>query len=446
MQPSPSVGVVESHLLQLLDRAVDLHGSGQIQQAITIYRLVLAQEPQQPMALHFLGIALHQQGDTSTGIDYLRQSCTLQPDNPAWYNDLGNVLFSDEQFDEASQAYIDALELDPHNCQVWNNLGAARLQCDDSSAAIMAFEQAVQLDPEFAPALIHLGNIYEAQGDKLTSAGYQCRAFVLPPLEGKSKEMLGISFYFLGRLPEAAALYRQWLDEEPHNPIAAHMTAACSQTAVPQRASNSYIEHYFDRYAETFNATLTDKLGYRGPQLMRDGLLAIANPTSQYDILDLGCGTGLCAPKVADFARSLIGVDLSAKMLEQARAHGAYDQLIKQEICVYLSTKTAAFDIILAADTVIYFGDLRVVIAAVANALRPGGHLIFTIEAMEGDTQAAVQGFQLHASGRYRHAKAYVTATLAQAGLNVLHIADTVLREEIRRPVLGMLVTAQRAQ
>ena len=445
MQSSSSAGV-ESNLLQLLDRAVGLHGEGQIAQAIAIYRMVLAQEPQQPIALHFLGIGLHQQGDSVAGVDYIRQSCALQSDNPAWHNDLGNVLFAIQQFDEASQAYVDALELNPHDFQVWNNLGAARLQCNDSTAAITAFEQAVQLNPEFAPALIHLGNIYEAQGDKLTSAGYQCRAFVLPPLEGKSKEMLGISFYFLGRLAEAAAVYRQWLDQEPDNPIASHMYAACSQTAVPQRASNSYIEHYFDRYAETFNTTLTDKLGYRGPELMRNSLLGIASPAGQYDILDLGCGTGLCAPQVVDFARSLIGVDLSAKMLEQARAHDAYDQLIKQEICAYLSTQSAAFDIVLAADTVIYFGDLRAVTVAVANALRPGGHFVFTIEAVEDEAQAAASDFYLHASGRYRHTKAYVTATLAQAGLNLVHVADAVLREEIRRPVVGMLFTAQRPQ
>lgn len=446
MQSSPSAGAVESNFLQLLDRAVGLHASGDVAQAIDIYRLVLAQEQAQPIALHFLGIGLHQQGDSNAGIAYIQQSCALQPDNPAWYNDLGNVLFSLGQFEQASQAYIDALQLNPHDCQVWNNLGAAQLQCHEQAAAITAFEQAVKLDPEFAPALIHLGNIYEAQGDKLTSAGYQCRAFVLPPLEGKSKEMLGISFYFLGRLQEAAAVYRLWMEEEPGNPIAAHMYAACSQTEVPERASNSYIEHYFDRYAETFNATLTDNLAYRGPDLMREGLRAIATASRQFDILDLGCGTGLCAPKVADYARSLIGVDLSAKMLEQARRLGGYDQLVKQEICAYMNTTSASFDIILAADTVIYFGDLRAVLAAATNALRPGGYLVFTIEAIASDPQVVAEGFHLHASGRYRHAKNYVATTLAQAGLVVVNIVDTVLREEIRQPVAGMLVTAQRGQ
>jgi len=445
MQSLSSCGATDAQTLQLLDHAIDLHTSGAVEQAAQIYRQVLMQDAQEPTALHYLGIVLHQQGQNEDGIAYLRQSCDLQPDNAAWHNDLGNVLFATQQFAAAAQAYDMSLRFEPDDHEVWNNLGAAQLQGDDSAAAILSFQQALALLPDFVPALMHLGNIYEAAGDKLTSAGYQCRAYVLPPLQGKSREMLGISFYFLGRLQEAAEIYRLWMDEEPDNPIAAHMYAACSQTAVPGRASNNYIEQYFDRYADTFNANLTDSLAYRGPELMRQGLQQIAAAGAQYDILDLGCGTGLCAPIAAPYRRSLIGVDLSGKMLDQARARGGYDGLFKQEICAYMDTRKAAFDIVLAADTVIYFGDLREVLNAVARSLRPGGHIIFTIEAVEPDEASGGPGFHLHASGRYRHSKAYVSQTLQNADLLLVSLSDAVLREEIRRPVAGMLVIARRA-
>jgi predicted TPR repeat methyltransferase len=396
------------------------------------------------VALHYLGIVLHQQGQHDAGIAYVRKSCELQPCNASWYNDFGNMLFALKQFEAANEAYVDALQLNPRDHEVWNNLGFSQLQSEATAEdATFSFEQALVLMPDFVPALLHLGNIHEAAGDKMTSAGYQCRAFVLPPLEGKSKEMLGISFYFLGRLQEAAEMYRSWMDEEPDNPIATHMYAACSQVAVPGRASNAYIENYFDRYAETFNTNLLGSLAYRGPELMRQGLAHIAVPAVQYDLLDVGCGTGLCGPVAAPYARSLVGVDLSGKMLEQARLRGGYDQLIKQEISLYLASQQQAFDIVLAADTMIYFGHLDAVLVSMAAAMRPGGYFIFTVEAAD-DTLHCDTDFYLHASGRYRHRIDYVRRTLRHAGMRIESLVETVLREELRQPVAGILVIAQR--
>jgi len=434
--PEPST----AHILQ---RAISLHTAGAIEQAAQIYRDVLAVEPQQAVALHYLGIVLHQQAQHEQGLDYVRQSCALQPDNAGWHNDLGNMLFALSRFEQANQAYGSALKADPLDHEVWNNLGSSQLQCGATAEAIAAFEQALTLHPDFAPALQHLGQIYEAAGDQMLSANYQCRAFVLPPWEGKSKEMLGISFYFLGRLQEAAETYLAWMEEEPDNPIAAHMYAACSQVAVPARASDDYIEKHFDRYAETFNSNLLGSLGYRGPELLQQGLAKIGVAQRQFDVLDIGCGTGLCAPVVAPYARSLVGVDLSGKMLDQARLRGGYDQLIKQEITAYLATQQASFDILLAADTMMYFGQLDAVLGAANAALRPGGHFIFTVESVSALAGGSVD-FELHPSGRYRHTADYVRRALSAAGLQVTSLIATVLREEIRQPVAGLQIIAQR--
>lgn len=443
---SLSQGGANGALLQLLQQAIGFHTAGDLVRAEQIYRQVLAQDPVHPIALHYLGIFLHQNGQHEEGVQSIRLSCALQPDNPDWHNDLGNVLFALREFEEASEAYQASLEVQPDDHVVWNNLGSSQLQHGDSAAAIHSFEQALELAPEFGPALIHLGNIYEAAGDKMASSHYQCRAFVLPPLEGKSKEMLGISFYFLGRLQEAADIYRAWMEEEPHNPIAAHMYAACSQIEVPGRASDRYIEKHFDRYAETFNANLVDRLAYRGPELIGQGLAGIGGiggNDQQFDALDLGCGTGLCAPIVAPHVRSLVGVDLSGKMLEQAQLRGGYDQLIKQEITEYMLTRQGAFDLVLSADTLIYFGHLEQVFQAVAGALRPQGYFIFTVESV-AQSELSVAGYQLHPSGRYRHSDAYVRQMLSKAGMTALSMSEEVLREEIRQPVAGMVFVARR--
>ena len=426
-----------------LKQAIDAHTAGQLEQAAAIYEAVLEQDPIQPVALHYFGIYLHQVGRHEEAVEKLMLSCALESEDAGWQNDLGNVLFALGRFDEAEQAYGDALAIAPGDHTIWNNLGAALLQQNKAEEAAQAFQRAVEIDPEFVPALLHLGSIYEAAGDKMQASHYQCRAYVLPPLEGKSKQMLGISFYFLGRQQEAAQAYRDWLAEEPDDPIAAHMLAACSQLDVPARASDRYVESHFDRYAETFESNLLESLGYRGPSLIGEGLALAAQPARQFEAVDIGCGTGLCGPYMAPFSHTITGVDLAGKMLEKAVAGGHYAHLEKAEIVEYLGRHPLSCDLVTAADTMIYFGDLGAVFGHVAGALRQDGYFIFTVEAVTPQ-DAAPSGFCLHPSGRYRHSRDYVRQHLHNSGMEVVHDSDQTLREEIRQSVAGMLFVAKR--
>ncbi|MFJ3045838.1 tetratricopeptide repeat protein [Herbaspirillum chlorophenolicum] len=443
MQSPESLSNDNPEHLASLRQAIDAHMAGQLDAAAAVYEAVLEQDPIQPLALHYFGIYLHQVGRHDEAVEKLMLSCALESEDAGWQNDLGNVLFALGRFDEAEQAYGDALAIAPGDHTIWNNLGAAQLQQGKQEDATQSFLRVVEIDPEFVPALLHLGNIHEAAGDKMQASHYQCRAYVLPPLEGKSKQMLGISFYFLGRLQEAAQAYRAWLEEEPGNPIAAHMLAACSQLDVPERASDRYIEFHFDHYADTFESNLLESLGYRGPRLIGEGLALVTQPARQFEALDIGCGTGLCGPYMAPFAHTITGVDLAGKMLEKARAGGHYAHLEKAEIGDYLSRHPLSCDLVAAADTMIYFGDLGVVFRQVAGALRKDGYFIFTVEAVEPQ-DTAPSGFCLHASGRYRHSRDYVRQHLKNSGMEVVHDSDQILREEIRQSVAGILFVAKR--
>ena len=91
-----------------------------------------------------------------------------------------------------------------------------------------------------------------------------------------------------------------------------------------------------------------------------------------------------------------------------------------------------------------YFGRLDAALDAAALALRPGGRLIFTVEALPDDAAEAA-GYKLLLNGRYAHARAYVDACLAAAGLQPLAVESVVLRREVGEPVTGWLVAAQRS-
>ncbi|HEX8778847.1 MAG TPA: methyltransferase domain-containing protein, partial [Rhodanobacter sp.] len=163
-------------------------------------------------------------------------------------------------------------------------------------------------------------------------------------------------------------------------------------------------------------------------------------PAAALDVLDAGCGTGLCAPLLRPHARRLAGVDLSGGMVEKARQRGGYDALAVAELTAYLQERAAAWDVVLSADTLVYFGELDTVLEAAHAALRPGGWLAFSLEAEEGEPDRVT----LTASGRYRHSRAHVLRALERAGFRDIRIAEDSLRKEFGQPVRSWVVLAHR--
>ena len=208
---------------------------------------------------------------------------------------------------------------------------------------------------------------------------------------------------------------------------------------MPPRASDDFVEIAFDRFAATFDTKLA-KLDYRAPELVAVAVGdACGAPNGALRVLDAGCGTGLCGPLLAPFASRLDGVDLSARMLDQARQRQCYTTLVKAELTQHMLDNPGAFDLIASADTLCYFGDLHDVLSAAAEALRPDGVLIFSVEA-----EASGTDYKLNPHGRYSHTAGYIADAIVTAGLAVDTLADAVLRMESLRPVHGYVVTARK--
>jgi predicted TPR repeat methyltransferase len=244
----------------------------------------------------------------------------------------------------------------------------------------------------------------------------------------------------LGETSEAVKIFEDWLVEEPGDPVATHMLAACTGRDVPSRASDGFVERTFDSFAKSFEAKLA-KLSYRAPALVAAMLDEAGLPAAKrLAVLDAGCGTGLCGPVVSPYARRLIGVDLSEAMLVHARDKHVYDELQRAELTAYMRDHALAFDVIISADALVYFGDLAPVLDAAAMALRPRGRIVFTLEhAMDTDAGDAPYRLQMH--GRYSHRRGYVEQLLAGLGLEA-DIAEAELRMEAGAPVAGLVVRA----
>ncbi|MDQ3059969.1 MAG: tetratricopeptide repeat protein [Pseudomonadota bacterium] len=433
-------GTADLSLDDALRLAVFLHRTGELSNAQTLYQRILEAVPDHPDALQFLGVLSHQRGDRDAAITLIKKSIALDPGQPDRYNNLGNVLLELDRFAEATAAYQHAIALQPEHADAYNNLGAvlrAQGQLDEASAAYL---RAIELDPEHVDAHNNFGNLLSSQGRVKEAVAYYCKAITLMPHHPQSRKLLGVAYYTIGQIDAAAQVFHQWLQEEPDNPVAHHMYAACSGQDVPQRASDAYIESTFDVFAASFDAKL-GKLGYRAPELVAAALeRACAAPDRGLSILDAGCGTGLCGPLMAPYACRLVGVDLSLGMLQRARSRNIYDELVKAELQDYLANHADEFDAIISADTLVYFGTLDGVFEAACHALKPGGVLVFTVE----EAHDVGDGYRINPHGRYSHARHYVCEMMTLAGFDVEAIDMAELRMEGGKPVSGLVVTGRK--
>ncbi len=420
--------------------AILLQKSGQLVEAQEMYRRVLETAPDHPSALHYAGVLAHQQGRSDDGLALVERSLALVPDRADWHNNLGILLQSVGRLDAAIDAYERAIAIDPSHANAYSNLGVLFRATGKPSEAEAAYRTAIQLDPDHIDAYTNLGILLGGLKRTEEAAACYSKVITLRPKHKEARKLLALAHCSLGEIDEAVTIFKEWLEEEPESPIALHMLAACTGREVPARASNGFVETTFDSFAASFEAKL-ERLSYRAPALIAAALQESGvEPAKRLDVLDAGCGTGLCGALVAPYARRLTGVDLSEGMLAQAREKNVYDELAKTELTDYLRTTREAFDLIVSADALVYFGDLENVVVAAAGALRRNGLFIFTLE--HAVTAGAGVDYRLEWHGRYSHTSSYVERLLALAGLQA-EITHADLRTESGTPVAGLVVRAR---
>lgn len=441
MEPSES-GSHELTLEETVSLAILLQKNKQFAEAHEVYRRVLAAVPNHPRALHYAGVLAHQQGRNDEALALIKRSIALVPDEADWCSNLGIVFQSDNRLDSAIASYQRAIAIDPKHANAHNNLGVLLRVTGQPLEAEAAYRTAIQLDPEHIDAYTNLGILLNGLKRTEEAAACYCKVITLRPKHREARKLLALAHCMLGEIGKAVNIFEEWLNEEPEDPIAWHMLAACTGRNVPDRASNAFVESTFDSFASSFEAKL-ETLSYRAPTLVAAMLVDSGlERSNRLDVLDAGCGTGLCGAAVAPFARRLVGVDISEGMLAHAKDKHVYQKLVKAELTEYLRDNSGTFDLIVSSDTLVYFGDLKDIIVAFAGALRPNGLLVFTLEHAVGDSDDIDYRLELH--GRYSHAKSYVERLLTSFGLQS-KIIHAELRMEAGLPVQGLVIRAAKS-
>ncbi len=318
-------------------------------------------------------------------------------------------------------------------------LGRALLAADENAEALEVLRETASLAPAVAEAALALGEALLACGHLPTAIAEFERALRLEPGLPGASFALGSTWLQAGE-PKRAIEFLADLAHEP-SPLAREVAGKLAQAEAmlaAERSPQGYVRHLFDQFSANYDERMLSDLRYRAHDILRQ-LSDLIMDTSRldYTILDLGCGTGLAGEAFKDVASRLDGVDLSPRMIELARRRGIYDELIVGDLVSVLQTQTRGYDLILAADTLVYLGDLMPVLQTVERRLRPGGMFFFTLERKTGS------GYELGPKRRYRHSEAYVREQAERSGFKVNGLMECVPRIEAGIPVDGLAAALQ---
>lgn len=286
----------------------------------------------------------------------------------------------------------------------------ALLARGEVAAAADLFAQALERAPAFAAGWFALGDARERLDQRAVAVEAFARARAADP---EDRSGAGLRLARLGALDPVEAM------------------------------ASGYVRAVFDQYAPDFERALVGGLGYRGPALLRDAVLAACTETGRapyFDCaFDLGCGTGLVGEAFWKRIDWLGGVDVSAEMVAQAARKGHYNHLHIADMLAFLRDEGAeGADLVIAADVLIYVAALGPLFTEVSRVLAPGGLFAFTVETHGG--QGVVLGEKL----RYAHAAGYLRTALHAAGLAPVSFEAASIRSEGGVPVPGLLVVAER--
>ena len=379
-----------------------------------------------------LGALYGQSGRNSEAVDANQKAVVLSPQDAEVHNNLGAALKELGRLDETAASYKQATALKPDYAEAHYNLGVTLLGLGRLAEAEASYIQAIAFKPDYAEAHNNLGATLKELGRLDKTATSYIQAITLKPDYAEAHYNLGTTLKELDRLAEAEAGFTRAIVLNPEFGAAKHILASLvgkTTTTAPR----DYVEGLFDNYAAKFENSLVKNLEYKTPRAIAEIIIKSSKLDLLGSILDLGCGTGLFGVEIKQFCENLEGIDLSEKMLREAKGKNIYDKLIKEYIVDYLSNSSLNFDYFVAIDVFIYIGDLSDVFRLIKSRNKTGGKLVFSTEDCEGD------GFSLEQSGRYSHSKKYIQGLCETFGYELCHFETHALRKEKNNYIRGGL-------
>jgi predicted TPR repeat methyltransferase len=417
-----------------------LHAQGRLTEAEAALREAIKRAPADAQALSNLGNVYREMKKADEAERCYREALRHRPDYADALTNLGLVMQDLNNFTEAAALHRRALTLDPQHEDAHYNLGYALLLQGESKSAIPFLERVTQMRPGEMRGWVSLGSAYgRTQESKQAALCYE-HVVGLDPQNAGNLSSLGVCYLGAGEHEKGIAALTRALELNPSDDEARFWLAAAGTGEAPEKVAAETVAQLFDGYAGNFDEHLVGKLQYRTPGIIGATLRRVrGNDMRPLDLLDIGCGTGLLGVELRDIAGHLAGVDLSPKMIEQARRRGIYQELAVQDIVAYMEEAPQRYDAVLSADVFVYIGDLESVFSAATQCLSETGFFLFSVESHMGD-----EPYHLRETGRYAHSLPYLRELSARHGFEEISADTVTLRLEKHQPVEGYVIALRR--
>jgi predicted TPR repeat methyltransferase len=371
--------------------------AGHFSQAHASFSLALDHAPARPSIELNLGVTRVRLGRYTEAIPILESALASEKNSIDGWSALALALSEVALWARCAEACETLFLLGSEQVSLYLLYARSLASIGRLDEAKVAYGKALQLDPQCAEAWYQLADLQREQGDD----------------------------------ENALANYKQALTYGADPELVNYMLAALNKSKQVLQPPRAYVQNLFDQYANDFEQHLVGQLGYCGHTVLIEHLPAIC-PNKFTSVLDLGCGTGLCAAMLRPKSTHLVGIDLSTAMIEKSRENGLYDELAATDVHDFLDQEKRQFDLVVAADVFIYVGELDRLFALLSKRMAKGGWLAFTAEAADNGT-----GVQLLPSLRYGHSASYIQ-TLAERHNFVVHTKkDAPIRVHQGVPLMG---------
>ena len=425
--------------ITLLHKASSFYEAQNYSSALEVIEDILTTDSKNSSAWIIKGNIFYQNQKFSEALSCYQKALETEPENKAALINMANSYYALKNYPQSYTYARQILAKEKDNKNALMTLGNSALELEKYEEAKEALLQVLDSQPNDFWSCNSLSQIYQKTNDNLHAMEYAWQAVEISGGEKEQHINFGYLLYEIGD-KKAQEYAQKWLKKYGQNQIVNHMAHAILNHQNLERAEAGFVQEIFDSFADDFEEVLHD-LNYSVPNLIENEMEKIyAHATSNIKILDAGCGTGLCGGFLKKYAceNGLIGVDISSQMLAKAKAKNCYNQLIQKDLESYLKQSEDIFDLIVFADVLTYFGELKNIIIGCQKSLSRTGRILFSFST----NTVNEENYFLHASGRFLHHPNYIKNLLQKNGFEIENMEEHFLRNEGENKVFGYLVSA----
>ncbi|MDT8304098.1 MAG: tetratricopeptide repeat protein, partial [Sedimentisphaerales bacterium] len=200
---------------ETIKNAAQHYRDGHLRQAEQIYRLILQSNPDNPVALHSLGVIAHQKGNHDAAVELISKAIANNSHIPHFHNTLGLVFETLDKYNEAVAAYQQAVSVKPDYAEAYHNMAIALQSQSQYTAAVEKCKQAISIKPDYAEAYNTMGFSLEKQQQYAEAIKYYKKAVQFKPDFAEAYNHLGVVLNAQNHSIEAIKNYKQALRIDP---------------------------------------------------------------------------------------------------------------------------------------------------------------------------------------------------------------------------------------